>query len=119
MAYFVVTARARIVTSAGGEWGASGFVVIWNPPVVCPAGIVMDGGTLATSEPLPGIGRCAPAGSAASPTRVSVGTGCSSLTSPWLGPPPVTVAGKSVRLLMIPAMTLGCTVRVASAQVSA
>src|SRR5579859_2538234 len=81
--------------------------------------MVMLLGTLATVEP-PGGGPPGPGRSlAARPTRVLLGTAATSVTVPWLGIPAVTTFGKSVSRSMIPAMTLGLTVRTACAELSA
>lgn|SRR5215475_1867528 len=69
-------------------------VLTINPPVVCPAGIVIDGGTVAMDEALlPGKGRPPPPLITASPTTASVVTAYSSVTVPWLVPPLTTEAG--------------------------
>ena len=95
------------------------LVVIRNPALVCPAGIVIEGGTLATDDSLPGKGKCVPGSTAARPTTVSVGTACTRVTVPWLTLPPWTVAGKTERLWRMPAITFGSTVNVAYAEVPA
>ena len=81
----------------------------------------MDAGTKATVDAFPGSGSWFPPGAsgsnAASPTRVGVCTTCSKVTVPRLVCPPVTVDGFSVSDLMIPATTVGCTVKVAVADV--
>ena len=80
--------------------------------LICPASMVTESGALTSDEALLGSGNSLNGSTAASATKVSVGTVSSNVTMPLLATPPFTVEGNNVRLRSIPIITFGFTVNV-------
>src|SRR5207237_4111361 len=96
--------RTTIVALCTVPSGSASVVVMVKCPTVSFSAIVIDEGTLATDDALPGFGnRPVPGSSAATPTIVLTGTGSTSVTVPRLVSPAVTVVGIRAKDCTMPA----------------